>query len=81
MLLTIVTSGDLDMRDLLLTPFLAKTMSKNGKISDIDDFLPFFGQKEGQILFDLNSDARFEILSSFCISSAPFWFDFCILIF
>ena len=37
-------------------------------IPDLANFRTFFGHKGGQMLFDLNFDARFGILSSFSIS-------------
>ena len=54
-------------------PLLAKNkLSKTGKIPDLANFRQFFGQKVGQMLLNLNFKTRFEILSSFSISWAPF---------
>ena len=44
------------------TPLYKKT-SKNGKIHDLAYFRQFLGQKEGQMLSDLNFESRFGILS------------------
>ena len=58
-----------------LPPFCQKKLSKVGKTTDLE-FQQSFDQKEGQMLFGLNFEARFGILLSFCIFLDPFWYDF-----
>ena len=48
---------------------------------DMLPILTVLGQNGGQILFDLNFEAKFGILSSFSIFNDPIWCDFHILIF
>ena len=45
---------------------LAEKQSKIGKIPELANFQQFFGH-ESQMLFDLNFDTKFGILSSFNI--------------
>ena len=48
-------------------PFGQKTV-ETGKISDLANFRRFFDQQVVQMLFDLNFETRFGILSSFSMS-------------
>ena len=49
------------------------------KIPDLANFRQFFCHKGGQMLFDLNFDARFGILSSFSIYQEPICYHFHVL--
>ena len=51
-----------------MTPFLAK----NGRKRDFSSFRSFLGQKVVQMLFDLNFEATFEILSAFPVYMTHF---------
>ena len=53
-------------------PIFDQELPKIGKIPVLAYFRPFFGQKWGKMLLDLSFEAKFGILSSFCISRAPF---------
>ena len=44
-----------------LTVFLATKLSEMGKIAELANFRQFFGQKCGQMIFDLNFEARIGI--------------------
>ena len=46
-------------------PLFGKELSEMGKIPDFAYFRQFFGQKVGQMFFDLHFEARFGIFSSF----------------
>ena len=54
-----------------MTPFLGKKLSK----TVFPRFRPFFSRK-GQMLFDLNFEARFEIFLSFATYMTPFFLKF-----
>ena len=54
---------------------------KNCQNSEIKKKKQFCGQKGGQIVSELNSEAKFGILSSFQMSEAQDCYDFHILVF
>ena len=60
-------------------PHVGRKKSKIGKIPDLANFRQFFCHKEGEMLFDLNFDAIFGILSSFSIYNDSICYHFHVL--